>query len=125
MRGQKCTNAVPAIAAPNSTLTRKFLSVNGRAAARCSTHQKQNLSHSETPSNEASSPCHATRQEIPCFFVNTWPARGLGKLFSLAQRHKLTQDGQTIQTFDVQLTELQRKLVALLGVPYQTFRSLA
>ena len=42
MRGQKCTNAIPAIAAPSSTLTRKFLSVNGRAVARCSTHEHSN-----------------------------------------------------------------------------------
>jgi len=47
------------------------------------------------------------------------------RLFSLAERHKLTQDGQTIQLFDVQLTDLQRQLLALLGVPLQAFRALA
>lgn len=38
-----------------------------------STHNTQDLSHCEGPSNEASSPCHATWQEIPCFFVKAWP----------------------------------------------------
>jgi hypothetical protein len=48
MRGQECTDAIPAIGAPSSTLTHKFLSVNGRAAARCSTHEKQNSRRPET-----------------------------------------------------------------------------
>ena len=47
------------------------------------------------------------------------------RLFSLAERHKLTQNGQTVQVFDVQLTDLQRQLLALLGVPPDTFRALA
>ena len=46
------------------------------------------------------------------------------RLFSLAERHRLTtQDGQTIQVFDVQLTDLQRQLLTLLGVAPQAFRS--
>ena len=48
------------------------------------------------------------------------------QLFSLAQRHRLTtQDGQAVQLFDVELTELQRQLLALLGVPPQAFGPLA
>ena len=47
------------------------------------------------------------------------------RLFSLAERHKLLQDGQTIQVFDVQLTDLQRQLLALLGVPTEAFRAFA
>jgi len=46
------------------------------------------------------------------------------RLFSLAERHKLIQGGQTVQTFDVELTELQRQLLALLGVPSQAYRAL-
>ena len=47
------------------------------------------------------------------------------RLFSLAERHKLLQDGHTIQVFDVQLTDLQRQLLALLGVPTEAFRAFA
>ena len=39
-----------------------------------------------TPScREASSTCDAIQQKMPCFFVNTWPARGLWKLSSRLQ----------------------------------------
>ena len=34
------------------------------------------------------------------------------RLFSLAERHKLLQDGQTIQVFDLSLTDLQRQVLA-------------
>jgi hypothetical protein len=43
-------------------------------------------------------------------------------LFSLAERHKLTQDGNIMQVFDVQFTDLQRQLLTLLGVPELAFR---
>ncbi len=43
------------------------------------------------------------------------------RLFSLAQRHKLIQGGKTLQVFECQLTELQRQLLDLLGVPQQAF----
>ncbi len=46
------------------------------------------------------------------------------RLFSLAGRHRLTtQDGQTVQLFDAQLTGLQSQLLALLGVPPMAFQS--
>jgi len=35
------------------------------------------------------------------------------RLFSLAERHKLTQDGHTVQVFEVQLTDLQRQLLRI------------
>jgi transposase len=44
------------------------------------------------------------------------------RLFSLAERHQLVQDGKVVQTFDVQFTELQRQVLALLGVPEDAFR---
>lgn len=47
------------------------------------------------------------------------------RLFSLAERHKLLQDGHTIQVFEIQLTNLQRQLLTLLGVPTEAFRALA
>jgi len=47
------------------------------------------------------------------------------RLFSLAERHKLLQDGHTIQVFDAQLTDLRRQLLALLGVPTEAFRAFA
>jgi transposase len=46
------------------------------------------------------------------------------RLFSLAERHQLMQDGKTLQIFDVQLTELQHHVLALLGVSEGAFRSL-
>jgi transposase len=44
------------------------------------------------------------------------------RLFSLAQRHQLMHDGKTIEVFDVQFTDLQRQVLALLGVPEDAFR---
>jgi transposase len=38
------------------------------------------------------------------------------RLFSLAQRHRLMHAGETVQVFDVQLTDLQRQILRLLGV---------
>ena len=43
------------------------------------------------------------------------------RLFSLAQRHQLLQDGRTVQVFDLKLTELQSQVLALLGVPEHEF----
>jgi transposase len=43
-------------------------------------------------------------------------------MFSMAERHKLTQDRKIMQVFDVQFTDLQRQLLALLGVPELAFR---
>ena len=43
------------------------------------------------------------------------------RLFSMAERHKLIRDGQAVELFDVQLTEMQRRLLTLLGVPTQAF----
>src|SRR5262245_30329362 len=44
------------------------------------------------------------------------------RLFSLAERHQLVQDGKVVQVFDVQFTELQRQVLALLDVPEDAFR---
>jgi transposase len=43
-------------------------------------------------------------------------------LFSFAQRHELIQDGNIVQVFDVQFTDLQRQLLTLLRIPEQAFR---
>ena len=46
------------------------------------------------------------------------------RLFSLTQRHLLTdQGGLTIQTFDAELTSLQIQILALLGVPAESFQA--
>ena len=45
------------------------------------------------------------------------------RLFSLAQRHRLTQAGQVVQSFDVELTDLQRQVLSLLGIPETAYRS--
>jgi transposase len=44
------------------------------------------------------------------------------RLFSLTERHQLVQDGKTL-VFDARFTELQRQVLALLGVPEDAFRS--
>ena len=44
-------------------------------------------------------------------------------LFSLAMRNKLTQGNKIIQTFEVEFTELQRQVLALLGVSENAFMS--
>jgi transposase len=44
------------------------------------------------------------------------------RLFSLAERHALIQDGKTVQEFETQFTDLQRQVLALLGVSEQAFR---
>jgi len=44
------------------------------------------------------------------------------RLYSLTEQHKLTQNGHTVQVFEVQLTDLQRQLLGLLGVPEEAFR---
>jgi transposase len=44
------------------------------------------------------------------------------RLFSLVERHVLLDDGQPVQVFDVELTDLQRQVLALLGVPEHAFR---
>jgi hypothetical protein len=43
------------------------------------------------------------------------------RLFSLAERHQLRQHGRTVQAFNLTLTELQRHVLALLGVPVNVF----
>jgi len=47
------------------------------------------------------------------------------RLFSLAQRHRLTQAGETVQVFDVEFTDLQRKILRLLGVSETVYRARA
>lgn len=44
------------------------------------------------------------------------------RLFSLAERHTLLAEGHTVQVFDVELTDLQRQVLTLLGVPLQTYQ---
>jgi transposase len=44
------------------------------------------------------------------------------RLFSLAERHTLVSNGRTVQVFNPRLTELQRQLLHLLGVPHQAYR---
>src|SRR5258706_5895429 len=43
------------------------------------------------------------------------------RLFSLAERHQLRQHGRTVQLFDLSLTDLQRQVLALLGVSPSAF----
>jgi transposase len=43
------------------------------------------------------------------------------RLFSFAERHQLRQQGRTVQRFDMALTDLQRQVLGLLGVPTSAF----
>ena len=45
------------------------------------------------------------------------------RLFSLAERHQLMQHGRTVQLFHPSLTDLQRQVLALLGVPSTAYTS--
>lgn len=47
------------------------------------------------------------------------------RLYSLAMRHRLIQNGRTVQVFSAQLTDLQRRVLALLGVPRDTHQATA
>jgi len=44
------------------------------------------------------------------------------RLFSLAEQHRLLQHGRIVQVFDPSLTDLQRHVLALLGVPAKAFQ---
>lgn len=44
------------------------------------------------------------------------------RLFSLAERHVLLRAGKVVQLFDVELTELQRQVLELLGVPEGAYK---
>jgi transposase len=44
------------------------------------------------------------------------------RLFSLAERHTLIRRGRITQVFPAELTDLQRQLLNLLGVPEDAFR---
>lgn len=46
------------------------------------------------------------------------------RLFSLAQRHTLVQNGHTVQVFHAELTDLQRQVLDLIGVPPQLFQAI-
>ncbi len=43
------------------------------------------------------------------------------RLFSLAERHTLLSEGHVVQLFHPELTDLQRQVLTLLGVPHHTF----
>lgn len=44
------------------------------------------------------------------------------RLFSLAERHTLLRDGHTVQDFDTDITDLQRQVLTLLGVPLHAYQ---
>ena len=44
------------------------------------------------------------------------------RLFSLAERHRLVKAAQTVQVFNTELTDLQRQILSLLGVPESAYR---
>ncbi len=44
------------------------------------------------------------------------------RLFSLAERHTLVQEGRVVQVFPAELTDLQRQVLGLLGILPQAFR---
>ena len=46
------------------------------------------------------------------------------RLYSLTVRHRLFRNGRTVQVFEAELTDLQREILTLLGVPQQAYRPL-
>lgn len=50
-------------------------------------------------------------------------AEQLFRLFSLTQRHLLKYKGKTVHTFEPELTDLQRQVLTLLGVPETVYRT--
>jgi transposase len=44
------------------------------------------------------------------------------RLFSLAEGHRLLQNGKVVEVFDFEFTDLQRQILALLRVPEKVFR---
>ena len=44
------------------------------------------------------------------------------RLFSHAERHTLLRDAHTVQVFDTELTDLQRQVLSLLGVPLHGYQ---
>jgi transposase len=44
------------------------------------------------------------------------------RLFSLAERHTLIEDGEIVEVFEVQFTDLQRQVIRLLGVSERAYR---
>jgi transposase len=49
--------------------------------------------------------------------------QGVDSLFSLMQRHLLKYQGETVHTFEPELTDLQRQVLTLLGVPETVYRT--
>ena len=47
------------------------------------------------------------------------------RLFSLVERHILLQDGRAVQFFDPKLTDLQRQILDLFGMPVNAYRATA
>ena len=45
------------------------------------------------------------------------------RLFSLMQRHLLKYKGETVHTFEPELTDLQQQVLTLLGVPQTVYRT--
>ncbi len=43
------------------------------------------------------------------------------RLFSLAERHTLLRDGGVVQVFDPDLSDLQKQVLGLLGVPLSAY----
>ena len=44
------------------------------------------------------------------------------RLFSLAERHALSYDGEEVKVFQPRLTDLQREVLGLLGVPERAYK---
>jgi transposase len=66
-------------------------------------------------------------QELPLYpeerTTHRPTAEQILRLFSLTQRHTLQYNGEDVHTFEPELTELQRQVLALLRVPESVYRS--
>lgn len=63
--------------------------------------------------------------ELPLYpeerFTSRPTSNQIFRLFSLAERHALMRDGEVVQVFDPDLTDLQKQVLALLGVPLSAY----
>jgi transposase len=70
---------------------------------------------------------HEKIQELPLYPEQRQCARPtteqILRLFSVAMRNKLTNRDKTLQTFDVEFTDLQRQVLTLLGISESAFMS--
>ncbi|MCK7493444.1 MAG: hypothetical protein MZW92_20215 [Comamonadaceae bacterium] len=100
----------------------------GRASRRCSPCTSSRCWSRRSSSASCARPCSAeASSELPLYPEQRQCRRPtteqILRLFSLAERHHLLQDGAApSRSSTLELTDLQRQVLGLLGVPEEAFR---